>query len=157
MGLLFLFSCEQKQKKPVDGKQLTAQYCQGCHVLPDINQLDKATWKNYVLPRMGYFMGIYPHDSIRDGLIESGEGGERVRQAGIFPEKAVIDTAEWAALCAYILRLAPERLSLPENVDAEDTTNIFEAMIPPLQLSPPSITMAKFSKFGGLYLGDANT
>jgi hypothetical protein len=156
-ALLAINACKEKSTPPADGKQLAELYCQGCHVMPDPNQLDKATLRNYVLPRMGYFMGIYPNDSVRLSLFEEGEGGERVKSAGIFPVKPALDTSEWTALCKYLISLAPDSLEQPVGIDATDTTSIFDVSIPPLELSPPSITLARFSKFGGLYLGDANT
>lgn len=151
-------SCTQKDKQEtLDGAQLTATYCGGCHQVPDPAMLDQKTWERYVLPRMGYMLGIYPNDSVRNSLFEAGEGGERVRVAGLFPKKAVISEKEWKAIQEYILRLAPEQLALPAFPMIEDTTRLFEIKVPRMQLSPPSATLVQFSPFGGFYIGDANT
>ena len=40
------------------GEKLSAQYCQSCHQLPGPELLDKKTWRNYVLPKMGGYLGF---------------------------------------------------------------------------------------------------
>ena len=41
------------------GFKLAQKYCQSCHLLPRATDLDKATWVNYVLPKMGILMGYH--------------------------------------------------------------------------------------------------
>src|SRR4051812_33453689 len=40
------------------GFHLAQRYCKSCHLLPMPQQLNKATWIQYVLPKMGGFLGF---------------------------------------------------------------------------------------------------
>ncbi|NJL75451.1 MAG: cytochrome c [Saprospiraceae bacterium] len=59
---LLMFACtsepSQNTDKVVVGEQLAKVHCASCHQYPTPEFLDKKTWKNYILPRMGYMMGI---------------------------------------------------------------------------------------------------
>jgi hypothetical protein len=65
--------------------------------------------------------------------------------------------SEWKAIQEYIISLAPDALPISVDQQLKDTTQLFEMVLPPLRLTPPSAMMAKFSPFGGFYIGDANT
>jgi hypothetical protein len=43
----------------INGKELSELYCVACHQYPKPALLDRETWKEYMLPRMGYMYGIY--------------------------------------------------------------------------------------------------
>ena len=43
---------------PLSGEQLARIYCAMCHKFPTPDLLDKATWKERVLPNMGWRLGI---------------------------------------------------------------------------------------------------
>ncbi len=159
-------SCLRKrpEEKPVvtdntdaqlSGLELSKQYCQGCHMYPEPDLLDKNIWENYMLPRMGYMLGIYSNDSIRETLFESGPGGKKVREANTFPAEQRIDNASWEKIKAYYMVNAPDSLS--KITASYQPLKQFEPIIPDYQLSPPSTTMVQFSEEGSFYIGDANS
>ncbi|MGD1890582.1 MAG: FG-GAP repeat domain-containing protein [Cyclobacteriaceae bacterium] len=137
------------------GYTLSQQYCAGCHLYPEPDLLPRDTWQTYVLPRMGYRLGIFPNDSIRSSLFESGIGGERVEQAGIYPEQPVIEPEKWEAIQSYYLTHAPESLSV-EVPEIRPELPQFVTRFPSIRLSPPSTTLAKIHQ-QQLFVGDANS
>ncbi len=109
-----------------------------------------------MLPRMGYFLGLYEGGTItRQALLEAGPGGAKVAQAKVFPEAPLIDTASWQKIKAYYLRHAPEDFGPPQLLPLDDT-RVFQARFPNYALSPPSTTLVKAAP-GGIYVGDAHT
>lgn len=135
--------------------ELSQRYCSMCHQYPGPELLDKKSWENHVLPRMGYMLGIYPDSTFRDSLLEPGIAGQRVNQANVFPKKPLIEQQDWERIKAYYLSNAPEQLagatvkSIPENLSQ------FTPDIPAFKVSPPSSTMIHFSNDQTLYVGDA--
>ncbi len=137
------------------GYTLSQQHCAGCHMYPQPGLLPRDTWQKYVLPRMGYRLGIFPNDSVRLSLLESGIGGERVAQAGVYPKQPVIEPEKWEAIQSYYLKHAPE--SLMVNVpQIEPELPQFVTQFPSVRLSPPSTTLAKIHQ-QQLFISDANS
>lgn len=136
-------------------RSLAMEHCSSCHKFPEPDLVDLATWRNYVLPRMGYFYGIYPSDSVRAGLIEEGAGGEMVLAASIFPEKSQLDSLSWWRIQQYYYHNAPESF---ESITHESSSelDLFKIRKPGLVLSPPSSTLVSFTD-GELLVGDAHT
>lgn len=132
---------------------LMAVRCGSCHAVADPSDLDRATWRNHVLPRMGYFLGIYPDTLERAALLEA--GADRVARADIFPAEPRISGADWEAIQAYILRHAPEVLEV-DTLPLAPALPLFRPRFSEAFLSPPSVTLAQFSAGGGYYIGDAN-
>ena len=93
--LICLFACQNLPNSISETEKSARTYCGSCHAYPEPDLLDKATWDEYVLPRMGYMMGIYPNDSVRNSLLEEGPGGALVEGANIFPNEPTIDTTLW--------------------------------------------------------------
>lgn len=157
--LLIVFACNQHPSSEItaSGEALSKVYCASCHQYPSPDLLDKVTWKNYVLPRMGYFLGVYERDTVRQSLIEGGTAQEFIIKGNIFPEKPTIDTAILNKITAFYLANAPEKLQVPADTKPEMGLKIFKTRIPAYRFSPPSVTLVKFSKNGGFYIGDANT
>lgn len=139
-----------------EGEKLAKMYCASCHKFPEPELLDKQTWKEHMLPRMGYFLGIYKDPSERMELIEKGEGGKEVEALGLFPKEAVISKEEWQAIRTYYLELSPDSLIIPE-IKLAVYHNQFKVVIPAVKYSPPSSTLVKFSNNGHIYFGDALT
>jgi len=159
--LLILFACQKNDKNTsaitASGEELSKIYCASCHQYPTPDLLDQATWKNYVLPRMGYLMGVYENDTIRKTLIESSAANELIVKANIFPEKPTIDTAILNKINQFYLEKAPEKLQVPVYQKPTMGLKTFKTRIPAYRFSPPSVTLAKFSANGGFYIGDTNT
>lgn len=100
------------------GKVLMAQYCGLCHAVPDPGDLDQKTWRDYILVRMGAYMGIFYdnvrfYDSLPSKWLEPGLGGERVLAAGIYPDKPMLDREAFMEIRDYILGAAPGITSGP--------------------------------------------
>lgn len=141
----------------LNGQKLARQYCASCHDYPQPALLDKKSWKQYILPRMGYMMGRYPHDSIRRNLIENGTGGQLVKKKGVFPKNPKIDSASWEAIQEYYIDHAPDSLTQPHTKDIQQGLRHFQARYPKYAYSPPGITLARFSKNGNIFIGDAHS
>ncbi|MEM9389672.1 MAG: hypothetical protein AAGA02_04315, partial [Bacteroidota bacterium] len=160
--ILFVKCNKPNQRSPpqlvgqeLSGLELSKQYCQSCHQYPSPELLNRTTWEKYVLPRMGYMLGVYESDSTRQTLLESGFAGELVKRAGLFPANALIEETQWTKIKEYYLNKAPEQLSA-EKKDYQPLHQ-FEIVIPNYKLSPPSTTLTTFSSDGEFYIGDANS
>ncbi len=158
-ALAVLAACQSgpDRQRIAEGAQLSKSYCIACHAYPDPGLLDRATWEKHVLPRMGYFYGIYQNPAERKTLIEDGLGGEAVEAAKIFPEKPLLDTADFSKIVDFYLAKAPEKLDLPQWEQPEVGIPGFSAAIPEFKLSPPSATLAYIRDQGGFFVGDANS
>lgn len=155
---VLILACSTNEKKGnLEGKELAQVYCSGCHVVPEPSLLDKTSWKTYMLPRMGVFLGVIEHDSLINVLVEDGPGREIVEQSGIFPKKPILNESEWQAIKAYYIDEAPEALALPPETQINKGLKSFEVLIPDFKLSPPSVTYVKFNSDGTIYMGDANS
>lgn len=158
-----LVGCKQEPSTNLDMEEvdmayrnLAVQTCTGCHGFPEPELVDQATWRNYVLPRMGHFYGIYNNQAERNDLIEDGSGGTEVLAANIFPETRQVDSLTWYRVSQYFLHHAPEAMDLQELPEME-LTELFQIKIPELALSPPSSTMVQFTDSGQVLVGDAHT
>ncbi len=64
ISLLWLTNCKNQGSPELvdennrEGYQLAQKYCKSCHQYPDPDLLNKTTWENYVLPKMGDFVGF---------------------------------------------------------------------------------------------------
>lgn len=141
---------------PFKGKELAVQYCSGCHQYPKPELLDKSTWQNYVLPRMGYMLGIYPNEQTRDSLFEKNEGGIKVQEAKVFPESPLISNENWQQIRRYYLQEAPDHLPAIEKDSVFQGLPHFRVVKPQYRLSPPSTTMVRITN-KGIFIGDAHT
>ncbi|WP_070138193.1 FG-GAP repeat domain-containing protein [Crocinitomix algicola] len=161
---IVLLACNNKNEDYDNTEQLTQEeinfelsqrYCTMCHQYPSPELLDKKSWKNHVIPRMGYMLGIYPDSTYRDSLLEPGIAGQRVNNANIFPKQPLINEKDWERIKSYYLTNSPEKLApaiaktIPENLTQ------FTPEIPSFKVSPPSATMIHFSNDQTLYVGDA--
>ena len=109
---------------------------------------------------MGYMLGIYPNDTIRQSLLEGGSAGTRVDEAQVFPQSAQLSDAQWESIKQYFLEQAPEKLNIEENAlfpPADTNLSIFKPRQPSFQLSPPSTTFIRIDPGNGLLMGDAFT
>ncbi|MBC8124921.1 MAG: VCBS repeat-containing protein [Candidatus Kapabacteria bacterium] len=137
------------------GERLAASVCGTCHAVPAPDVLDKASWKNVVLPRMGTFLGIYPKGTSRKSLIEEGAAFEYILSHNIYPEQPTISTKDWKLIRDYYVANAPKRLppnkSLPTSL-----TRTFKAVRPAFALRPPTTTYVDIDdESGTVVLGDA--
>ena len=106
----------QGEDTPRTGEQLSKIYCTSCHMYPSPDLLDQKTWADFVLIRMGNFLGIYQDgnkyvDKMPNKWLEPGKGGYRVKQAKIYPDKPVISVEEWQKIAKFYLENAPATIS----------------------------------------------
>lgn len=123
--LLFLVSCTAKKQNdttPIEeppvsglsGKALATAHCSRCHAFVSPELLTKTTWKEDVLPAMGFRMGIYSSGARPDSLFDAGISGEMVRNAGIYPESPVLAKEDWHKIEQYFIANAPD--SIPDPI-----------------------------------------
>lgn len=157
--LAIFFACtSQPNANPERGKELAQAYCAACHAVPDPSLLDKLTWDNHVLPRMGYMYGIYPldtltRDSIREMLLGSGQEPRLLES--VFPKKPRIARKDWNDIYQYYVSSAPDSLvrsPLPKLPDQKQ----FNVRISATRMSPPSTSMVNI-RDAGLWVSDINT
>ena len=113
----FLFQCTDNPsapelKAPETGEELSKVYCVSCHMYPSPELLDKKTWADFVLIRMGNFLGIYQDgkkyvDKMPGKWLEPGKGGYRVKQAKVYPDKPALSVEEWQKIAKFYLENAP--------------------------------------------------
>ncbi len=164
VGILSLFlSCKndvtpsQLKTTSATGEQLARLNCASCHQFPEPSLLDKDTWQNYMLPRMGYMFGIYSTSEERAALFENNEGGTIVLESGLFPAEPTLDSLSWEAIQQYYLSEAPDSLPLPPQKKISNRLQQFQVSIPKQKVTIPSSTLVQFTDAGNLYLGDAMT
>lgn len=116
----------QKVKPEVRDIGLTnaTTYCSSCHQFPKPDLLDKSTWENTILPRMGCFLGIYGPINRAD-LLEKDEKGRLIDQANIYPKVSLISEAAWNSIKAYYLANAPEKLNVPKKENIKVGIDLF--------------------------------
>jgi len=100
--------------EPSRGEKLARQYCGSCHLFPSPFLLDKKTWKESVLPNMGWRLGIRkagknPFDKMTP------EEAARVQQLNIYPDGAQLSKEDWQMIVEYYVRNAPEQPLMIEN------------------------------------------
>ncbi|WNJ18374.1 VCBS repeat-containing protein [Pontibacter sp. G13] len=135
-----------------DGSALAQQYCGSCHACPSPELLDKNSWEQHILPRMGHQLGMFASEEARDQLIQEDPNF----LGGFYPNQPLLDSADWLAIQAYYLAEAPDTLpwetwEVPQNLPG------FALRKPQLQLQPPSSTLVQFGDAGSIWLGDAHT
>lgn len=110
---------------PPSGEKVYAQNCAGCHQLPDVQDLTAALWAHEILPQMGARLGI--RDSGYNLFANmSFKEIAAVNESGVYPLKAQLSEAEWAALKAYVLSLAPDSLPAQPATKALQQLTDFE-------------------------------
>ena len=163
--LLSLLGCgqiaERKQPPPnlyqlsqqdldLSGEQLANGYCAACHIKPEPDILDRATWEK-VLPDMRKRMGLYLEEDFGTALPED----EGVPE-GIYSKVPYITREKWEKLQTYYLENAPSA-PLPQAEKMKPKSGIpgFEVEVPSFEFVRPSLTtMVKVHpETGSLWLG----
>lgn len=108
------------------GRRYALRYCQTCHLFVEPSLLPQSVWSQYIIPRMGGYLGM--HHAGYDyapqlGLGNQAEERARIRQARLYPEQPLVPPAQWDTLVAYLLANAPVSLPPPSR--------------PPLEQAPP--------------------
>ena len=125
--LLQFIGCQDSTKQRIvkEGRQLAAQHCQSCHQLPSPYLLNKTTWANFVLPKMGNLLGFRRFES--GGYYETGIAHE------------VLTLDQWNKIVAYYLNEAPDSLQ-NETLTVTDSLEGFEIIHSSFSLKNPATT-----------------
>lgn len=119
----------------LSGEQLAKGYCAACHLMPEPDILDKATWEK-VLPDMRKRMGLYLEEDFGTALPED----EGVPE-GIYSKTPFITKEKWAKLQAYYLENAPAS-PLPQESKTAPVPGIpgFQLEVPEFPFIRSSLT-----------------
>jgi hypothetical protein len=148
----------KKPKSVFDrGEELAKTYCGNtCHLFPEPSLLDKTTWKERVLPNMGWRLGIRKTGDNPYAEMEKDET-QLVKALNIFPEKALLPFADWKKIVAYYLQKAPDK-PLPQK-----TAPTFDSLLKGFhaeaisftEIKLPQTSLLKYDTTTGLlYIGD---
>jgi len=151
--LLFFLACQEREI--YDGEILAKMHCVSCHQFPKPDLLDKDTWQEHILPRMGFMMGVLPMDSIGVDFIENEVIDVVYQNPRVMRSESVLTQEEWQAIQTFYLKNAPEKINAL-SLETDTTLTQFQAHFPNTFLSPPSTTLLQFQE-EGLLLGDANS
>ena len=122
LATFVFYQCMEDKNKPsqqhtskLTGEELAKTYCIACHQYPTPDLLDKKTWSEFVLIRMGAFMGIYQEgekyvSKLPQNSIEPGIGGQRIKAANVYPDKPLLTTEEWEKIIEFYITNAPAKL-----------------------------------------------
>lgn len=146
----------ERVEEALSGRKLAEAHCQGCHAFPNPELLDRETWTQVVLPRMGRRMGIYEGGERPDSLFEEGVAGELVREADIFPKEPTLSREKWRKIVEYFAEEAPDTLSAPpDHPSIQKGLDAFEMRRPSFRTAPPTTTLIRVGDPSLSYLGDA--
>jgi hypothetical protein len=116
-----------------EGQKLAATYCQSCHQLPGPSLLDKATWRNSVLPVMGLYLGLNYH--ISDSILNY------IGNLSRFPKEAAIDSIQLRQIMAYYTANAPEHLPVANRPEPLHQLPFFKILTTPVEwVTSPALT-----------------
>lgn len=134
-----------------NGEALARQVCASCHLFPEPELLDKATWRDGALPHMEPFLGIKPKD------ISRLEGADELRAAGVYPTNALLTDAQWAEVCRYFVDRAPEKpLAASRPAPIRRGLKQFKPTRRPLEAGRPRVSLLHIDSARGLlFAGEA--
>ncbi|MFZ9213993.1 MAG: hypothetical protein ACO21S_02340, partial [Sediminibacterium sp.] len=84
------------------GEALAKQYCGSCHLYTAPDLLDKKTWKESVLPNMGWRLGIR---GVNDSPYASMEPDEAaiVEKLRVYPNSPIISKSDWQKIVEFYI------------------------------------------------------
>lgn len=153
---LLFWQCDTNVEK-MDGAALAKIHCSSCHLFPEPDALDRRSWQEYILPRMGYMLGVLPTDSIEGGFIETAAKQEAFNNPLLFRKNPTLSKKEWTAIQQYYLKNSPVELPVAEQIKYQKTDEgLFDIKFPDIYLSPPSTTYIEIKNQEIVY-GDAHS
>jgi hypothetical protein len=132
-------ACCAEPTASANGRELARKYCASCHLFPEPELLDKATWKNGALPLMRSRLGL-------DQL-----------EFANSPQKLVLE--EWTAICHYYIEAAPEKaIPQPPREKIQMGLRQFEVVNPGYRPGKRYVTMLSVDEAAHqIYVGNAET
>jgi hypothetical protein len=141
--------CNNNQYKKINDKNIEEGYrlsqihCKGCHQLPDPMLLNKATWANFVLPKMGEFAGFRYLG--QNHYVENGT-------------PAALKLNQWNNIVQYFETQSPVEPIKGKAENIKIGLNEFSVRIPSFGVQHPSTTMVLANKLNkGFFFGDGVT
>ncbi|MBN8246103.1 MAG: VCBS repeat-containing protein [Verrucomicrobia bacterium] len=133
------------------GATLARTYCVTCHLFPEPEALDRATWFQQILPRMKYRLGFSTAELDQSANIRL------LREHRRIPDQPVVTESQWLDIAAYFLAKAPEQAP-PQEAPPPITVGVpgFRVVVPPMSLPQPAITAIRILPGGGALVADAN-
>lgn len=153
LSLIFFRKGKPNLNAKLEPEELYLKHCQACHLLPQIDHIEKKIWEGTVLPEMGARVGIYAEGF--NPYRYTMEENYQIRLSGVYPDLPTIDSTEWQRISDYILSQAPDSipLQLPEKIPNQKL-NQFK---PSMETIGTGITLLKFEpESHQLFIGDAN-
>jgi hypothetical protein len=124
------FSCTNSSRFPTanaeKGYQLAQQYCKSCHLFPEPELLDKKTWTQYVLPKMGGFLGFrYMGEN---AYFEDGH--------------QAMPLDDWnKILLYYYVSSSAEPVKRKKDIPIKSGLKLFSVVVPSFAVKSPATTM----------------
>ncbi|MBC7828159.1 MAG: VCBS repeat-containing protein [Chitinophagaceae bacterium] len=132
-SLLHFASCNSndhsfKDKNIQQGFQLSQKYCNTCHLLPEPDLLNKITWAEYVLPKMGGMLGFQRFASDYIELSDTAQS---------------LTLEQWKNIVRYYVSQAPENPIERSASSPEIITELpyFKIEMPVTTVKAPATTM----------------
>ena len=124
-GIIFIISlasCNDSQQSANEenlhqGFELSQKYCGSCHLLPEPDLLNKATWAEHVLPKMGTLIGFRRFASDYIAVSDTANG---------------LTLEQWRNIVRYYVSNAPEEL-----LDSESSTRKIKMQLPNFEIEMP--------------------
>ena len=121
--------------------------CSMCHVYPGPELLDKGTWRDEVLPKMKFYLGVDQLD------VEKTKNGAQLKASGLFPSTPMIPKEQWPEIERFYLANAPERTNTPSRNELIPVTlKQFVPTFPKQRHDPPLTTAVMINPADGAVL-----
>lgn len=148
--LIIFDACKQSSKDKIatanvqEGKQLAAQYCQSCHLLPDPNWVDSKTWEKGILPMMGPRLGVFYYQGKRYPVNKY----DFSLPTNFYPDKPVVNEAQWQKIIDYYVSVAPQKNQSKQvrSYEIKNDLSLFTAMVPANKVKPPATSYVKIDE-----------
>ena len=147
-----LIGSESSPEFLAQGRELAQLHCQGCHLQPEPDQLDKATWYEQTLPRMSIRLGFMPQS------IDRHPEADLLKASGRFATTPYIPASDWKAITNYYVSSAPEK-PLPQARSQPIRVGLKSFRVEPAAAAEsggPETTLVRIdSQNRRLFVGDA--
>ena len=157
--LLSMYHCTNEVKDEVNegkmnGEELAALYCGGCHLSPNPSLLPKEHWEG-LLQRKGPRLGIKTDFNPYEG--KSMQESFNLDTAGVFPKTPQLADSSWQKIVDFYLQQAPDSFSITET-PLQETTPLFRPAFKNLNnTGVPMGTMLEIdASTNTIYYGDAS-
>ncbi|GLR17693.1 hypothetical protein GCM10007940_23080 [Portibacter lacus] len=117
--------------------------------------MDKKTWKESVLPNMGWRLGI--KDEEHDPFTKlAAEEVSIIMQMNVYPEQALISSKDWKSIVKFYIKNAPDSLTSDMESIASDVSAPFRAQLINIgDKQVPQVSLLEFDVASKtLYIGD---